>query len=161
MNHEKPGEEQEARTAEHVVPPRPDPIGNDLRRERPRRGLPEDAACMICGETDPVALRRVRRRSLLERHHVAGEANDTELVVILCRTHHSILTSDQPGVGVALAHDPKRTLPEKVISVLRGLAQLFYLAARTLGGWADKLAAWVAELDAHFPRWRELPAAQA
>src|SRR5205085_3674923 len=122
----------------------PDPIGNDLRRERRRRGMPEGAACIVCGETDPVALRKARR-SVLEVHHLGGEANDPDLTVVLCLNHHRIQTSDQPGAGVDLSRDPERTLPEKVISVLRGLALLFYALARSLTGLADKLAAFVAD----------------
>jgi hypothetical protein len=138
----------------------PDPIGNDLRRERGRRRLPEGAACVVCGETDPVALLKLRR-SVLALHHPGGEANDPNLTVVLCLTHHRIQSSDQPGAGVELERNSRRAEIEKHISMLRGLALLFHTLALSMGAWADKLAAHVEDLDANYPGWRDPGKAKA
>jgi hypothetical protein len=138
----------------------PDPIGNDARRERRRRGLPEEAACVICGETDPVALVKAPQ-SLMERHHLGGEANDPDLTVVLCLTHHRVQTNDQAGAGVDLTRARERTVLESLISVLNGLALFFHALAHSLNTWAEKVGSLVAQLDASDPKWRDLPAAQA
>lgn len=56
---------------------RPDPVRNDNRRAARRSRLGPDAACALCGETDPVVL-----------HHVAHRSNDAGLVVVRCANCH-------------------------------------------------------------------------
>jgi hypothetical protein len=137
----------------------PDPIGNDVRRARRRRQLPPDAACVLCGDQNPEVLQLIDA-SLLERHHVGGKANDQDLEVPLCLNCHEVEKLRQPGMGIELSHDRGRSMPEKLVSVLRGLALFCELLARRLISWADRLAAFVVELDGNCPAWRELEAAQ-
>jgi hypothetical protein len=132
----------------------PDPIGTDLRRARRARKLPKGAACVICGRDEPQVLRRARR-SLLEQHHLGGEANDASLTVVLCLNCHRLQTARQPTIGIELEEDPQRTDIERLVSVLRGLALFFEGLAQALMEWAARVAAHVARLDANCPGWRQ------
>lgn len=131
--------------------PERDPLDALLRRERKVRRLPQDAACAICGETDPL---------LLEVHHVAGFANDPGMVAVLCLNHHRAQSADQRAAGIDLDSDHNRTLLERAVAWLRGLALLFAALTVACREMADRLAALTAELDANYPRWRELPEAR-
>jgi hypothetical protein len=133
-----------------MSPRDPDPIGNDLRRERRRRELPSGAACPHCGEDDPLKL---------EFDEPGGRANDPEGPVIVCSHCHRPRSAAQAGYGVELKADPDRSLLERMINVLRGLALMFEMLAASCKRWADWLTAFVRALDAHFPGWRELPEA--
>jgi len=117
-----------------------DPIGDDLRKQRRRRRLGRDAACVVCGETNPEVLRRLPR-SLLERHHLAGRANDAELTAVVCLNHHAILSEAQRDSGVDLASDPDRRPAELTVGLLRGLADLTELLTPSLRRHADELDA--------------------
>ena len=77
-----------------------------------------------------MSLKRARR-SLLEEHHVGGASNDP-LTVVLCLNCHREQTTRQPGTRIELEDDPERTFLEKLIAVLRGLAQFFDALARSL-----------------------------
>jgi hypothetical protein len=137
----------------------PNPIRGDARRARDRRRVPPGAACAVCGERDPSVLRRAET-GVLQGDHPGGSANDPELVVVLCLNHHHLVTLAQRNAGVEWRQDPERSVPERLESVLRGLAVFFELLARRLMGWADDLGAFVAALDSHCPAWRALPEAQ-
>lgn len=137
----------------------PDPIGNDVRHTQRARKLPKDAACVLCGEQNPEVLQLVNA-SLLQLHHVGAKANDRELEVPLCLNCHEIEKLRQPGMGIDRNIDPARAMPEKLVSVLRGLALFCELLARRLMSWADRLAALVVELDGNCPAWRELETAR-
>jgi hypothetical protein len=115
-----------------------DPIGDDVRKLRRHRRLGSGAACLICGETNPDALRRTQR-TLLERHHLAGRANDPELTVVVCLNHHAILSELQRDSGIDLRADPNRSPARRTAALLRGLADLFQLLASSLRWHADQL----------------------
>jgi hypothetical protein len=115
-----------------------DSIGNDVRKLRRGRRLGPGAACVVCGETDPVQLQRVKR-SLLERHHLAGRANDPDLTVVVCRNHHARLSEAQRDSGVDLLEDPSRPQAQRTAALLRGLADLAELSAPHLRRHADAL----------------------
>ena len=133
-----------------MSPRDPDPIGNDLRREHRRRKLPKGAACPQCGEDDPL---------LLDVHEPGGRANDPDGSIIICRRCHPDHTAAQLDYGVELSADPTRAMPERLVSVFRGLALLFEMLAASCKYWADRLAAFIAALDANYPEWREMPEA--
>ena len=138
-----------------MPPAEPDPIGTDLSRARRARKLRRDAACVLCGRDDPEALRRVQR-STLELHHLAGAENDATMTVVLCLNCHRLQSARQPGAGIELEQDPDRTMLDRLVYVLRGLALFFDELARALAGWANRLADLIAALDAEFPGWRSL-----
>src|SRR5437016_6032999 len=130
--------ESEKKLPGHRSPPRPDPMSALLRQERAVRRLPPGAACAECGETDPV---------LLELHHLAGRANDEELVVVLCLNHHRRQSVNQTAVGVDLAAGQERSVPDRVVALLRGMALMFNSLAQGCGQMADRLTAFIAGLD--------------
>jgi hypothetical protein len=100
-----------------------------------------------------VVLLRVRR-SLLEQHHLGGEANDPELTVVVCRNHHAVLTEAGRVSGIELDRRTERHSLERLEAVLRGVADLFELLAHALRHWAVEIATTVRRLDTHSPEWR-------
>ena len=70
---------------------------------------------------------------------LGGEANDANLVVVVCRNCHALLTEAARDSGVDLRRRPERGSPERLESVLRGLADFFLLLAPSLGSWADEV----------------------
>ncbi len=137
-----------------------DPIRSEARERRQRGRLGEHPVCVLCGEREIPALRAVRA-SLLEGHHIAGKTNDPDATVILCRNDHARITAAQFKAGVRLDAEDERSMPEKLMEVLRGLALLFEALARACESWAWKLAALIEQLDENQPGWRALPAAQS
>lgn len=121
-----------------------------VRRARAIRRLPAGAACVLCGESDPV---------VLEEHHVAGITNDTDATIVLCLNHHRQQTASQRGVGVGLDSGPDRTLLDRLVSWLRGLGLFFAALGQQCVRSADRLAALARGLDAELPAWRALPEA--
>ncbi len=119
----------------------PDPIQNDVRKTRRLRILGPDAACGLCGQANPAALIRVNR-SVLEVHHLAGEANDADLTVVLCRNCHAIHHEALRDLGVDLTRDDRPRM-DLLAAVLRGLASFFALLGASLLAWADEVAAYV------------------
>jgi hypothetical protein len=117
-----------------------DPIGSDVRKQRRGRRIGVDAACAICGETNPDALTRVPQ-VLLERHHVAGRANDGALTVVVCLNHHAKLGEAQRDSGVELNLDPARPPVRRTVALLRGLADFAEQLVPSLRGHADALDA--------------------
>jgi hypothetical protein len=128
----------------------PDPIRADVRRARARRRTPPGSVCVYCGEQNPL---------LLQAHHVAGNANDKALTVVLCRNHHHLNTLGHLDLGVDLAPAEDALDVDLLIGVLRGLAVFFVLLAEVLVAWADRLDARVHSLDANCPTWRQVPPA--
>lgn len=131
-----------------------DPIGDDVRKLRRARRLGTGAVCALCGQQNPVALRRARR-SLLEAHHLGGSANDAQLTVTVCRNCHAVLTEASRVSGVELGHCDDRHLLERLEAVLRGQADFDDLRAERERAWADELAAEATRLDRDFPGWRK------
>ena len=131
-------------------------IRKEIRREVRRLRLGNGVtSCALCGEGDTNLLKRATRQ-LVEFHHLAGRANDPELGVFLCLTHHAWCTEAMRDAGVPLAHAESRSLLERLVAVLQGLAIFFQLAATLLTVWADQLAAFVGALDENYPEWRRL-----
>jgi hypothetical protein len=129
-----------------------DPIRDDARRARRQRRLGSDAVCVLCGERTPDVLIKVRR-SLLEHHHLAGEANDPELTVVVCRNDHAKLTEAQRVSGVELRRASERSSLARLEAVLCGLADFFVLLAQALRGWAAEIRATIKRLDEGWPGW--------
>jgi hypothetical protein len=127
-----------------------DPMDALIRRERATRKLPEGAACLRCGETNPI---------LLEVHHYAGNANDQQATVVLCLNHHRLQSVDQRAAGVELDSRKDRSLVDRIVSWLRGLGLLFAALAHACREMSDRLAALGEGLDAQLPAWRTLPEA--
>jgi hypothetical protein len=133
-----------------------DEIRKQVRREirSLRLGTAAEVACAVCGESDQNVLRRPTRR-LVEFHHLAGVANDAELGVFLCLTHHE-LCSELMRDGFPLRHGERRALLERLVAVLRGLAIFFGLANQVLDSIADDLVEQISALDDVYSGWRDL-----
>jgi hypothetical protein len=136
-----------------------DPIGNDARERRRRGRLGADAVCVLCGEGNLDVLHHTSR-ALLERHHLAGEANDPDATAIVCQNCHAKLSADQQRYAAQLIRDGDRSMPERLVEVLRGLALFFEQLAGWCETWARRLAAFIADLDENAVGWRTLPSAQ-
>lgn len=138
----------------------PDEIRKQVRQEIRHLRLGTDApvSCALCGESDTNVLKRATRR-LVEFHHLAGVANDAELGVFLCLTHHGLCT-ELMREGIPLRHAERRILLERIGAVLHGLAIFFGLASPVLHGLADDLTKQTSALDEACPGWRKLDASQ-
>lgn len=122
-----------------------DPIGRDVGRSRSRRRLPDGAACVLCGESDPEVLGNRASGSVLEVHHLAGRVNDPDLTVVLCLNCHRRMSARMPAYGVELqASEAPSSETGRVIGLLRGLAVFFELLAVALMRWAERLSLEVA-----------------
>ncbi len=127
-----------------------DPMDALIRRERKVRKLPPNAACVFCGETNPI---------VLEVHHLAGVANEPDKTSVLCLNHHRTQSARQRGAGIELNSEGERMLPDRLIAWLRGLGLLFTGLAGSCIEMADRLATFSLGLDAHCPAWRTMPEA--
>jgi hypothetical protein len=135
----------------------PDPIGADLRRARSARRIAAGSVCVTCGEADPVVLKS--GRSVLEAHHLAGRANDPGTTADVCLNCHRKLTNAQRDAGVPLAADPDRTVLERLVAWLRGLAVFCQHLAKNLIDAAHQLERFIGWLDRDHPGWRAVPEA--
>src|SRR5258708_6175040 len=108
-----------------------DEIRKHVRGELRRARLGEQGgrACGVCGETTVAALRRASRE-LVEFHHLGGESNDPDLGLFLCLTHHTVCTELMRDLGVPLSRGSQRSLLERLVAVLDGLAVFFEMAGR-------------------------------
>jgi hypothetical protein len=128
-------------------------VGRERRAEERLRLLGENAVCVVCGERERAALKKAGRR-LIEFHHLAGEANDPELGVFLCLTHHRILTEQMRDAGVQLDDDPERVFLERLREVLVGIGLALVAIGEALLRWAQDLGAEVGRLDREAQGWR-------
>jgi hypothetical protein len=133
-----------------------DEIRREVRREirRIRLGTDRPVSCALCGIGELAVLKRASRR-LVEFHHLAGEANDADLGVFLCLTHHAVCTELMRD-GIPLDRATPRVLLERQVAILRGLAIFCSLAGPILDLLADAGSAQVEALDRTFPGWRDL-----
>ena len=132
------------------------PIKNDARRKAREEQLGPNRSCLLCPETDFSTLTR-GSRSLLEAHHVVGEANDPDTTVLLCLNCHRKQTERLRSNGTSMR--PPRTLLDQIVAILRGLAAFFRMLSEKLTEWATKQGKLVTALDANHPSWRNLPEA--
>ncbi len=77
-----------------------------------RRRVPEGAACIICGISNPALLRHVGGRSIIDFNHIPGEAIDPELGAWFCLNHHAVWTAWQHERGLDLRHGVERSAAE-------------------------------------------------
>ena len=112
------------------------PVQDAVRRQRRTDRLGPDAACALCGVRTPEAL-IVVDRSLLERHHVVGRANDGDLTVPVCRNCHAVLTEGQLAHGVPLSRP--RSDRERIANGLHALGAFLPDLGKRLSEWSDNL----------------------
>ena len=94
--------------------------------------------------TDPVQLTRRRRR--LEEHHVAGRANDANLLAVLCLNCHASVSERQRDAGLFNVSEPTNVL-ERLARILVSLATFAEALAVTLRARAQELFDLIASLE--------------
>jgi hypothetical protein len=132
-------------------------VGREVRAEQRRRRLGEDAACVLCGQRDLAALRKASRQ-LVEFHHLAGRANDAELGIHLCLTHHAILTERMRDEGVRLDDSDERVFLERLQAIMVGIGLALIMIGEALLERARDLGVEIARLDRPKRGWHEPPA---
>jgi hypothetical protein len=121
-----------------------DPRLNDLRKEQRRRRFGPNAACVVCGESDPVVF-----------HHPSGRKNDETIEGPFCLNCHERAHEALRDAGVPLSAHPPRTMLERLQAVIRALATFIELLGSSLHDWASRLGAFIARLDEEVPTWRQ------
>jgi hypothetical protein len=99
-----------------------------LGSERPR--------CMYCGRAEPVALRRVTRKFLVD-HHLLGQNHDPDSELILCQNCHAIAHENLLDAEVDL--EPESNRVKRVAMMLRAEAVHFEMMASAKRRQADLL----------------------
>jgi hypothetical protein len=131
------------------------PIGDAARAARRLHGVPEGAACPLCGEQYRGCLVEVDK-TILEEHHIAGVANLPGLTVWLCPTCHDKLHAGYLDAGIDLSHPPQRFVLKVVQVVLEACAVLFVTMAETFKWLAHLLGEFIDGLDREHPDWRDM-----
>lgn len=130
--------------------PEPDPIRADRRRTARRRLVPEEAACVLCGHTDPTGL-------TLEDDHPLGAATSDDVRVWLCRNCHASQTAtrhDYQAGSPAGRHRPPDSLLDRLARALRSLGVFAHELAHALFAFAEQLTGLARGLDTFAPDWR-------
>lgn len=109
-----------------------DPIANDLRKALRERSLPDGAACVFCGESDP---------RTLDRHHPLGRNHSEAVDVVMCKNDHARCTDGQLSVGTDL-RATSNTL-ERIMNALLSLGDFAIRLGKQLIEWAHELAAYI------------------
>jgi len=135
-----------------------DAIRNAARKSRRTSKVPPGTTCFLCGESDPEVLIKVGR-TILDFHHLAGEANDPHIGGYLCPTCHRKRQIELANAGIVLTRRP-RNLLEVIAAVLTGVGQTLKAVGEHLLAYAEQLCAFIVALDAGWPQWRTLPEAQ-
>jgi hypothetical protein len=136
--------------------PDPDVVASTTRDQQRRRRLPEGAACIVCGESDPVLLTMKGVRRVLEANHVAGRDNDKKLIAPYCLNHHAIMTARQLDVGL-FEDGPAPTILERIERIFLSMGIFFEQLTEACFRWAAQITQVMAVLDAYVTGWRTLP----
>jgi hypothetical protein len=127
-----------------------DPIAADGRRTRRRTLIPEEAACVLCGLSDPSGLR-------LEDDHPLGFRAADDVRIWLCLNCHAKQTADRhdhhAGSPAGRRTNPVSVL-ESLARALRSLAVFLHALAHALFRFAEQLLALEGRLDVLAPGWR-------
>jgi hypothetical protein len=77
--------------------------------------------------------------------------------VVLRLNHHQQQSTKQAAPGIDLDSRHERSVPDRLVAWLLGLALMFSALAPACLAMADGLATHIARLDADFPEWRNHP----
>jgi hypothetical protein len=128
----------------------PDPIAADRRRTARRTLIPEEAACALCGLSDPSGL-------LLQDDHPLGWQVADDVRIWLCRNCHARQTADrydhQGGAPAGRRTEPVSVL-ESLARALISLAVFLQALAQAMVCFAAQLLAMEIGLDEFAPGWR-------
>lgn len=132
---------------------RPNPIQNDARARRREARFGPNPKCVLCPETRPEALTRVKRSEFIELHHVCNEANDAELLIPLCLACHRELTEKYKAAGVS--NDDPETMLHRLCFVMRAFEIFFEDLGASCGRWDAALRQLIDWFDDNLPAWRQ------
>jgi hypothetical protein len=141
-----------------------DPPKTAAREQKRRDRLPADAACALCGETDPFKLRvateeavaGLASRQFLERHHMMGRHIDPDLTVVLCLNHHAEATESLRRGGIGM--EPRKNVLELLVLVLKAVSAFLENVLRSIERWIQRIERFIRSLDSKCPAWRETEA---
>lgn len=111
------------------------------------------AVCVICGWSNPVALRE-SNRTLLEEHHIVGVNNNDDVRVTVCRNCHEVLSEACRDLGADMS--TQRSLLESIAEMCRIRSVFERASADMQAGMALKLDKFVNILDTQCPNWRSI-----
>ena len=134
-----------------------DPIQTAARNAARIRKLGPHASCTFCAIGDPVVL-VTAGRTLLESHHVVGEANESKLATPLCRNHHA--TAHEKLLDAGADMKPPSSLLDKLVAVLRSIGVFLRDLGEHCIQWANQLASFITALDVTAPAWRTMQEAR-
>ncbi len=126
-----------------------------VRAARKGRMFGADASCVICGFSNPAALRKANI-SLLEEHHIHGANVDDKTRVTLCRNCHALLTHGIMDAGGSMRS--QQSLFETLAEVHRTLQVYHRFSSVAHEGFADELKRRVTAFDDRLPDWRKVEA---
>lgn len=86
------------------------------RKAKRTRMFGANAVCILCRYSNPVALIEIDK-TLLQEHHVNGQAHDPVTLVPVCLNCHAELHAGMRDNGTSL--EPKRSLLEKLAEMHR------------------------------------------
>jgi hypothetical protein len=126
------------------------PIRTARRKALREQRLGSDPFCLLCGYGCLESLTHVtgawlqangfdveRLNRLLEKHHIVGEAHDSELTVTLCLNCHREITEGLAREGVNMR--PEKNIHKLIALMLRASAILFESLAKSYRKWATLL----------------------
>jgi len=151
---------------------RRNPIGHHRRRSTAQRRVGIGAHC-ACGETKPQALitgsdpitckrcMRIRKaKSAIDRHHVAGKANDPITIKIPTNDHIAVLTEDQHDWPEQTRENPDGDPALRGAACVRGIrGTLHYLIDAVVlwvAAFLEGLSAYLTDTRGRF-WWRDTP----
>jgi len=132
---------------------RPTAAQRAVRKGRRRRMFDADAVCILCGWSNPIALRTIGR-TLLEEHHVVGVNNNDDARIPVCRNCHELLSEACRDLGAEMG--TQRSLLETLAEMLRIRCVFERASADVEAQIAIKLDKFVESLDKECPNWRSL-----
>jgi hypothetical protein len=135
----------------HELPKR-DPLGACRREAIAERRLGNEKVCTCCGESHPFALeqntnprlctecrRRKAGKTIMDDHHVGGEANSDVAIPVPANDHRARLSENQRDWPTATLENPDGSPLLAAAGCIRGYADtIVYLV--------EKLLLWIAEM---------------
>jgi hypothetical protein len=126
------------------------PIRTARRKSQREERFGSDSFCLLCGYGCLESLTRVTQQwleakgfdrgqlaRLLEKHHVAGEAHDPDLLVTLCLNCHREITEGLASEGISMR--PENDHRKLIAPMLIASAVLFESLAKSYRKWATLL----------------------
>jgi hypothetical protein len=113
------------------------PVKTAVRSTRRKRRLGNgEHVCLLCGYSEPPALIPVTKK-FLEDHHIVGWQRDSELISVLCRNCHALVSEDLLQEAIDMQRETNPNV--LVASMLDALAVFLATLAAAVRRWAQIL----------------------